>query len=243
MTGIVDDILLKCFNDNFVNEKIKSLAINIPNDCIFLEEDFKKFVESLTLKELLIYSDDELYNKFIGYNNQSALIKQKPISQVVKEFLNSQLYQQRTTLIQLLLKHNNPEYQYLAYLLYDLLSNDSNGNIDTLEQTMLYDSFPWTIKKYFRDAMKSTIQYTNNLSNFDQNKIPMEQQICLMKVSENVKEKAMIKLKEVKSKSDDSGSKARQFLEGLLKIPFGVYKKENILSAFKQIHDDLKETI
>ena len=240
MTGIVDDILLKCFNDNFVNEKIKSLAINIPNDCIFLEEDFKKFVESLTLKELLIYSDDELYNKFIGYNNQSALIKQKPISQVVKEFLNSQLYQQRTTLIQLLLKHNNPEYQYLAYLLYDLLSNDSNGNIDTLEQTMLYDSFPWTIKKYFRDAMKSTIQYTNNLSNFDQNKIPMEQQICLMKVSENVKEKAMIKLKEVKSKSDDSGSKARQFLEGLLKIPFGVYKKENILSAFKQIHDDFK---
>jgi ATP-dependent Lon protease len=240
MTGIVDDILLKCFNDNFVNEKIKSLAINIPNDCIFLEEDFKKFVESLTLKELLIYSDEELYNKFIGYNNQSALIKQKPISQVVKEFLNSQLYQQRTTLIQLLLKHNNPEYQYLAYLLYDLLSNDSNGNIDTLEQTMLYDSFPWTIKKYFRDAMKSTIQYTNNLSNFDQNKIPMEQQICLMKVSENVKEKAMIKLKEVKSKSDDSGSKARQFLEGLLKIPFGVYKKENILSAFKQIHDDFK---
>ena len=42
---------------------------------------------------------------------------------------------------------------------------------------MLYDSFPWTIKKYFRDAMEFTIQYTNNLSNFDQNKIPMEQQI------------------------------------------------------------------
>ena len=34
----------------------------------------------------------------------------------------------------------------------------------------------------------------------------MEQQICLMKVNEIVKEKAMIKLKEVKSKSDDFGS-------------------------------------
>ena len=240
MTGIVDDILLKCFNDSYVNEKIKSLSVNIPNDPLFLQEDFKKFIDSITLKELLIYSDEELYNKFIGYNNQSVLIKQKPISQVVKEFLNSQLYQQRTTLIQLLLKYSNQEYQYLAYLLYDLLSNESYGNIDTLEQTMLYDSFPWTIKKYFRDAMKTTIQYTNNLSNFDQNKIPMEQQICLMKVPENVKEKAMIKLKEVKSKSDDSGSKARQFLEGLLKIPFGVYRKENILEIFKQLHSEFK---
>ena len=140
MTGIVDDILLKCFNDNYVSNKIKTLTANIPNDPIFLENDFKKFIESLTLKELLIYSDDELYNKFIGYNNQSY-VKQKPISQVVKEFSNFQLYQQRTILIQLL-KYNNPEYQYLAYLLYDLLSNENNGNIDTIEQTMLYDSFP-----------------------------------------------------------------------------------------------------
>ena len=70
-------------------------------------------------------------------------------------------------MIHLLLKSNEHEYQYLAYLLYDLLSNDTNGSIDTQEQTLLFDSLPWTIKKYFRDAMKQTIQYTNNLSNFD----------------------------------------------------------------------------
>ena len=49
-----------------------------------------------------------------------------------------------------------------------------------------------------------------------------------MKVGDNVKEKAMQKLKEVKSKSEDSGSKARQYLDGLLKIPFGIYKEEYI---------------
>ena len=243
LCGVVDDVLLNCFNEDFIIIKKKSLFKNIPNDPIFFEEQFKKFVESLTLKELLIYSNDELYNKFVGYNNQVLLIKQKPISQVVKEFLGSQLYTQRTMLIQLLIKYDNPEFQYLAYLLYDLLSNDTNGNIDTIEQTVLYDSFPWPIKKYFRDAMKSTINYTNNLSNIDHNKIPLEQQICLMKVSENVKEKAMTKLKEVKSKSDDSGSKARQYLEGLLKIPFGVYKKEDILSVFKEMHDEFKNNI
>jgi hypothetical protein len=35
--------------------------------------------------------------------------------------------------------------------------------------------------------MKKTIQYTNELSNFDINKIPLEQQICLLKASDSVK--------------------------------------------------------
>ena len=38
-----------------------------------------------------------------------------------------------------------------------------------------------------------------DLMNFDIQKIPIEQQICLLKASELVKEKAMQKLKEVKS--------------------------------------------
>ena len=91
--------------------------------------------------------------------------------------------------------------------------------------------------------MKTTIKYTKTLSNFDTNKIPIEQQICLMKVKDTVKEKAMLKLKEVKAKSEDSGSKARQYLEGLLKIPFGIYKKEKILSVMDEINSNFKELV
>ena len=184
-----------------------------------------------------------MYQRYTGYINQTKLIKKKTISQIVKEFIASDLYSQRKTLTQLLMKHNNSEFQYLAYLLYDLLSNDTNGNYDTIEQTVLFDSLPWNIKKFFREAMKTTISYTKNLSNFDINKIPIEQQICLMKASDSVKEKAMLKLKEVKAKSEDSGSKARQYLDGLLKIPFGIYKKEKILTLMSVIQNDFKGLI
>ena len=68
--------------------------------------------------------------------------------------------------------------------------------------------------------MTETIDYTNNLTKFEQNKIPLEQQICLLKTTDAIKEKAMSKLREIKSKSEDSGSKTRQYLEGLLRIPF-----------------------
>ena len=47
----------------------------------------------------------------------------------------------------MLIKYKDPEIQYLAYLLYDLLSNEQNNVTDTLEQTALYDSLPWKIKK------------------------------------------------------------------------------------------------
>lgn len=236
--AITDDIMLNCLNYPYIKSTIKKIYDCRPNnEQEFYNTTFNRFMLSLTLKELLVYNNEELYNKFIGYITQINLIKQKTISDVVKEFISNDLYGQRTTLIQLLLKVNEPEYQYIAYLLYDLLSNDNNnsGSIDTQEQTLLFDSLPWDVKKFFKDAMKNTIQYTNNLSNFDNNKIPLEQQICLLKANDNVKEKAMIKLKEVKAKSEDSGSKARQYLDGLLRIPFNIYIQEPILNIVPQI--------
>ena len=240
---IADDMLIECMESKFIKEKINGLKENKPKEDGFMDSDFSRFISSLTLKELLIYSQKELYHKYAGYLSQTNLIKKKTISQVIKEFISDDLYQQRKTLILLLIKNNDPEFQYLAYLLYDLLSAENGNSYDTLDQTILFDSLPWPIKKYFRDAMKTTIKYTKNLSNFDVNKIPIEQQICLMKANDKVKEKAMLKLKEVKAKSEDSGSKARQYLEGLLKIPFGIFRNEKILTLMNDINTEFQSLV
>ena len=58
-----------------------------------------------------------------------------------------------------------------------------------------------------------------------------------------VKEKAMTRLKELKSKSEDSGGKARQYLDGLLKIPFGVYRRENCLMIMDEIKDEFSKIV
>jgi ATP-dependent Lon protease len=243
VSTIVDDIMLECLNYKYIEDKISDLVEYKPKDTEFNNAWFERYIQCLTLKEIIVYNNEELYARFIGYINQVNVIKQKTIANVVKEFISNDLYGQRSTIIQLLIKSNEPEYQYLAYLLYDLLSDDSNGNIDTQEQTKLFDSLPWNVKKYFKDAMKKTIQYTNNLSNFDNNKIPLEQQICLMNANDSVKEKAMIKLKEVKAKSEDSGSKARQYLEGLLKIPFNVCREEPILKIIPSTRSIFNELV
>lgn len=234
VSGMVDDVMLECMNENFIEKRLNLINSDKPKDPEFNMNSFDRYIKSITLKDLLIYNNQDIYNRYIGHITQISLIKQRPISNIIRDFMTSDMFSQRSLISQLLLKSNEHEFQYLAYLLYDLLSNDLNGNIDTTEQTILFDSFTWNIKKYFREAMKHTINYTNSLSSFDNNKIPLEQQICLMKANDVIKEKAMLKLKEVKSKSEDSGSKARQYLEGLLKIPFGIFKNEPILNVINE---------
>ena len=239
--GIVDDVIISFLKNKYILSLQKDISTNLPTSG-FNEENMEYFMSSLILKDYLIHSTyTSLFNKFAGYSSQNNNLKQKQISQIVKEFISDDLFSKRNTLIQLLIKSSQYENQYFAYLLYDVLSNDTNGNVDTKEQTILFDSLPLLIKQYFRNAMKKTIQYTNDLSNFDINKIPLEQQTCLLKASDIVKEKAMMKLKEVKAKSEDSGSKARQYLDGLLKIPFNIYKREPILNLMDIIRFDFKE--
>ena len=241
---IIDDTLLNNFNFKYLENRKKSLNNYITNigskNEIYNENIWNNYNNILNIKEFLIYSNQEIFNKYVHIINQSNNFEQKTINGIVQEFIGSDLFTQRYILIILLLNTYNQEFQYIAYLLYDLLSNDTQNNSDSLEQKKIYDSLPWNCKKFFKDAMYKTIEYTTNLSNFDNNKIPLEQQICLMKVKDNVKEKAMQKLKEIKSKSEDSGSKARQYLDGLLKIPFGIYKEEYILTKKSEIHDLFK---
>jgi ATP-dependent Lon protease len=240
--GIIDDVVVYFLNNKYVTNMKTKILENLPQEENFKKESFDKFISSLILKDYLIYENEhDIYNKYVGCLTQNNILKQKQISQTVKEFIMDDMFNKRNTLINLLILSSNYDNQYLAYLLYDLLSNDTNGNVDTQEQTILFDSFPWPIKQYFKQAMKKTVQYTNELSNFDVNKIPLEQQICLLKAPDTVKEKAMMKLKEVKAKSEDSGSKARQYLDGLIKIPFGVYKREPILNMMDNVRSQFKE--
>ena len=244
--GILDDVVLKFIKNNYITTSSQLISRYLPSEIVVdksILNTFNEFVQSLVLKDYLINDYHGIYQKFFGMENQFKLLKQKNLNVIAKEFIQNDLYSKRTILIYLLTHSETHENKYIAYLLYDLLSNDTNGNIDTFEQTILFDSLPWSIKESFKEAMKNTIQYTNELSNFDMNKIPLEQQICLMKAPESVKEKAMIKLKELKAKSEESGSKARHYLDGLLKIPFQIYKREEIMNLMTTIKSEFKKII
>jgi len=236
--GVIDDIPIYCLTNLYIQKRKEDIFQTL-NDCESTDKEItKRIIESVTIKDLLVYGNNDFYKKLINIQSKVHFIKTNTIDMIIRKFIDMDIASQRELLIQLLIYNKEDEIQYIVYLLYDLITINTNELIDSNEQMMIYDSFPWIIKKYFKDSMKLTVKFSQDISQkYDINKITLEQQIYLLKAPENVKEKAILKLKEVKGKADDITTKAKQYLEGLLKIPFNIFKEEPILKNNKIVNE------
>lgn len=239
VNGVIDMVDIHYITNPYITYR-KTLIME--NNHNIDSEIMAKFINSFTLKELLVFGDEDIFKKYRNIFTDVAFIKTNNLETIIKKFTEMDAYLQRNMLIHLLC-YSDDSVKYITYLLYDLITSNNHeqkpGEIDSKEQSLIYDSFPWSVKQFFKDAMKFTIKYTQDMiQKYDINRVSLEQQIYVLNVPENIKEKAMIKLKEIKGRTDESSSKAKQYLEGLLKIPFGIYKKEPILNIIKEINAD-----
>ena len=234
--GIVDHLDIELTNSIYINSKYKDAIENLPTD---IEKDlFNNFLLSLTTKEWLVHSNaNRLYSYYKGGDTEHKLFKQQSITSMSTDFMSRSLYVKRSLLLYFFLDEADMHSKYAAYFLYDLLTLENSNSQDSSEQMELINSFTSKMHELFNNSLVETLQYTTRLNKGDTSKINIEQQICLMKTDDTVKEKAMVKLREVKSKSDDGGSKAKQYLDGLLKIPFGVYREEPIMNVSEKIKE------
>jgi ATP-dependent Lon protease len=239
INGIADNITIDFFSNAYIHYRKSSITENIPQSSTIDTDIIKRIVNSMNIKDILIYGNGDIYKKNIMITSDVNFIKYNKLDIVIKKFLDIDILSQRNMLINLLLYNKEDDIQYITYMLYNLLTIHSNENVDSQEQKQIYDSLPWKIKTYFKDTMNLTIKYTQEImSKYDINRISFEQQIFLLKAPENVKEKAMTKLKEIKGRNDDNSTKAKQYLDGLLKIPFNVFKHEPVLKKIKSLNEE-----
>lgn len=140
----------------------------------------------------------------------------------------------------LLLSHNN-QVQYCTYMLYDLLTFTQIG-LSTMDTTIhgMFRMLPWKLKTRLIHSVSNSanlIQQSIETNVSDVSKLSLEQQVYLLRVPEKVKEKALAKLKDIKTKSEELTGKSRQYLEALLRIPFGEYRQEPLLQLVPRIKD------
>ncbi len=215
----------------------------------YTEPMFQRFLNILTIKDLLIYSKTDIYKKYAKMVFHVKLVKRTNMKEFIKYFFDMSTLLRREMLIHLLLYNKDNEIQYIAYMLYDLMGTNNQGEtIDTHEQKELYHTFPWYCKQYFKETLTNTYEHAQEvIYKPDMNKITLEQQVLLLRANEKIKQKALIKLKEVKEKSDEGGGKAKQYLEGLVRIPFAHYYKEPLLTMMSSMNhqflDILTKTI
>lgn len=239
MSGIVDEVNLDLLENAYVDCRKKGILSNNNVGCNV--DVLKRQVDTMTLKDILIHGDSDVYKRNAAISALANATRTDKLEKTIKKFTSMEVFEQRNVLIDLLTYSDDGELKYISYLLYDVITV---SNSDSNEQAMIYDSFPWAVKRYFKDAMKYTMNYTHQITQkYDINRVSLEQQVYAMRAPELVKEKAIAKLKEVKNKSDESNGKAKQYLEGLLRIPFTTCREEPILKCTKLINSDFKKLI
>jgi len=218
------------YKENKLLKKIYNSLLKISNTIDISKSFVKQYIQKISLKELIIYSNKTILENILKNNQFLNTITNKTISNLVKDFLISDTYNQFKYIKILTLDKNNEDNNYLAYLLYDLIHSNNSAAYNKNNANNIYNCLPWSIQKTIKNSDKIITKYLNKINDFNINDIPYEQRIVLMKTSKQIKNKALFKLKEIKSgKNGESNSKAQQYLEGLLKVPFNIYKQPSIL--------------
>ena len=192
------------------------------------------YIKQLSIRDFFVYNSKQIIEKTKKSYQNLCILKDKPISNLVKEFLTKNIEQQRDILTLLLLTHDDIEIQYLAYLLYDMISNESYLLKPQPLSERIYNSLHWSIQKIFKHTLHNLSKCPGHIS-FQLEELPVENRICLMKADDKIKAKAMDKFKEIQNKNGEQTVKAEQYLDGILRIPFGIYRKEDILTELNNI--------
>ena len=209
-------------------------TLSVPNN-------FKwAFIEQLSLRDFMVENIIDLVDKCVKAYSEFKKLKSKPISCLVKDFLLSNIERQRTILTLFLLNKDDTDNQSLAYLMYDMISNESYLLKPQPLAEQVFNSLHWSVQKLFNSAIKKIDNLQNSIKTFNEDDIPYEKRIFLLKCDDSIKHKALEKLNELNNAKGDSNAKAQQYIDGILKIPFGIYKEESIIQFMSDYRLNIK---
>ena len=222
-----DDLLNFSSSIKFVRDKISQHKTSFSHEVSVIPTNFKdSYFKIINLRDLIVCKSSELVEDLRKKYNDFKIIQGKPLLSLINEFLLASKYRKIDILTLLLM--SNEDDQRLAYVLFDVFKAKDKKDLSS----EIYASLHYTIREFLDISKIKVDKQENDLAKFIESDLPYERRIAMLKTEDDVKGKAMEKLKSMKS-AFQGDSKAQHWLDGLLKIPFGVYKENDILS-FKE---------
>lgn len=174
----------------------------------------------------------KIEKKFKLEESNFKVLSENSISDLTKEFMSSNI----TTKYSLIYFFGigDEKHQFVSMLLYMILCKESSEQGKNILMKL-----PMNIRNILEKRCDITEEKLTSYSN-DNDEKTYEMRICLLQTNDNVKRKAIEKLKEIQNKMSDT-SKPQQYLEKLLTIPFGIYKQESIFEILNIFLNKLQE--
>jgi hypothetical protein len=226
--GWIDDVWIdSLYHENlFVRARKKAMA----------ETSASLALDCFTLRDLVLADAAYIKNTILSWAAHIDMVRSKKIHDVIPLIQKMKMSTQRDFIVALFStaatteSTETPLWKYTTYLLCDaILLYDLEP-----EQNAIYSSLPLKIKDQIKESISNSIHYIDVL--YKKYEPSLEQQIILFQAPEDIKERAMGKLKEWKNRGDEN-YKCKQYLEGLLRIPFGRFREEPVLKRFRALRD------
>jgi len=233
INGIIDNLHIHCFTNKYIEHRMSDIISLCSTRQKHENHIIQEIASTFTLKDVLIHGRGDVLKQMFSIVSEVNTLKQCKLETSFKRFIELTTYMKCKMIMNLLLSKDS-EIIYICYLLYELLALDQD---DVSVATTMYEILPWKFKTKLDEMIKVSSKKSDDITKkYEVSQVSIEQQIYLMKAPESVKEKAMIKFKEIKGRPDEGSLKAKQYIEGLLKLPFGIYRQEPILNRVKEFN-------
>ena len=222
-----DDLLNVSYSLKFVKEKINQHKSALNYEVLNIPKIFKdSYYKTLSLRDIIVLTPTELVDDIRKKYNDFKLLQGKPLLSLINEFLLASKYRKIDILTLLLM--SSEEDKKVAFVLFDVFKSKDKKDISS----DIYQSLHYSIRDMLDISKTKLEKEETDLTKLTDSDIPYERRINMLKADDDVKSKAMEKLKSMKA-SFQGDSKSQHWLDGLLKVPFGIYKENDILS-FKE---------
>lgn len=204
-----------------------------------LPDSLQPLFKLLSEKAIITESVAELRSRLSNLVKLRARLGKTPVSKMIQEFISADIPKQVQMLTAMIIKESE-DLSHLVTILYDISANHTVVNKRDVPD--LIDSLPWEVQRRIRELRR----HSSPANTIEETDIPAETRIQMLQVSDSVKKLAMNRLKESNNRGGGGGSmgsdgtsKASSWVDGLLRIPFGIYRKEPVLCSREQALESL----
>lgn len=193
----------------------------------------QEWIDILPEKYIITETANELRSRIDTMIKIRERLGKTPVGKVIREFMNADIPKQVKLFCSMMISENNQDLTHLLTILYDIHTNQTIVHRKNIPD--LIDSLPWKVQQYIRELRNHKTR-TDTITEDD---IPDETKIQMLKTDKATIKLALSRLREAKTRGgggggggiigNDGASKAGAWVEGLLQIPFGIYRKEPIL--------------
>ena len=234
--GYLQDDVLSIMQDHpVIKNKLDSIKKFINYNCVSIPNSFRNnFINILSTKDILTCNPEDIAKKIRAQHEDYQILISKPLLVLVNDFLLASKTRKKDVLLCLLL--SDQDNKKIAAVLFETLKQQAKTNL--AEQ--LYLGLPVSLRTELDNQIAIQEEAEEKLSKITESDMPYEKRISLLNVNDSVKSKAMEKLKSMKN-NFQGDSKASTWLDGLLKIPFGVYRESPTLTFKTKFIKKIKE--